>query len=213
MQVVAYMCATRSSSVDTRQRLLDAAARVFARNGLTGATTRAIAQEAGVNEVTLFRHFHTKDRLLAAVVGENFGSAATASQVMVPAPTADLRADLLALAQGYEALLTANWPLVRAMLGEMHHHLNESHERQVFRAVFLPLKEALLRRIATAQRAGEVGRERRADLLADLFFGTVFTGVLRRALPQLQIEYSVDTYLDATVAMFLDGVAGGKNRP
>ena len=38
----------------TRQRLLDAAARVFARSGLEGATTREIAREAKVNEVTLF---------------------------------------------------------------------------------------------------------------------------------------------------------------
>ena len=78
----------------TRQRLLDAAARVFARDGLTGATTRAIAREAGLNEVTLFRHFQTKERLLAAVVGQNFGPGSARAQ---PAPipeTGDLRADL-----------------------------------------------------------------------------------------------------------------------
>ena len=54
---------------DTRTRLLEAAARVFAKSGLAGSTTRAIADEAGVNEVTLFRHFQTKDRLLAAEIG------------------------------------------------------------------------------------------------------------------------------------------------
>jgi AcrR family transcriptional regulator len=190
----------------TRQRLLDAAARVFARSGLSGATTRAIAEEAGVNEVTLFRHFQTKDRLLAAVVGENFGNDATAGQVAVRAATADLRADLLALARGYEALLTANWPLVRTMLGEMHHHLNESHERQVFRAIFLPLKEALRHRLEAAQRGGQVRRDRRPDLLADLLFGAVFTGVLRRSIPHLQIEYSAAAYLETSVTTFLDGV-------
>ncbi len=47
--------------------------RVFARDGLNGATTRAIAREAAVNEVTLFRLFRSKERLLAAVVGETFG--------------------------------------------------------------------------------------------------------------------------------------------
>lgn len=194
---------------DTRQRLLDAAARVFARDGLTGATTRAIARDAGVNEVTLFRHFQTKDRLLAAVVGENFGTKTSPHQVTLPSPTDDLRADLAAFAGAYEKLLTANWPLVRTMLGEMHLHLNETHEKQVFKAIFLPLKEAVVQRIETAQHAGQIKSNLRADMLGDLLFGSIFTSVLRRSIPHLRIEYSSATYLDAAVGMFLDGVATG----
>lgn len=38
--------------------------RVFAESGFRGATTRRIAQAAGVNEVTLFRHFKTKTVLI-----------------------------------------------------------------------------------------------------------------------------------------------------
>lgn len=196
----------------SRQRLLDAAARVFARDGLSGATTRAIAQEAGVNEVTLFRHFKTKDGLLSAVVGENFGTKCAASTVAIPPPTDDLRADLAALTQCHEALLRANWPLVRTMLGEMHHHLTEPHEKQVFRAVFLPLKEALISRIETAQRAGQIRRDQRPDLLAELLLGTIFTGVLRRSIPHLKIDYSAATYLETAVAIFLDGVATDHSR-
>lgn len=196
---------TALPSTDTRQRLLDAAARVFARDGLTGATTRAIAQEAGVNEVTLFRHFQTKDRLLAAVVGENFGTKAAPASSALPVPTGNLRADLFELVSRYDSLLNANWPLVRAMLGEMHHHLSESHERQVFRAVFLPLKEAVARRISAAQQAGEIGAGQRPDLLGELLLGMIFTGVLRRNIPHLKIEYSAGSYLTAAVDTFLEG--------
>ncbi len=192
---------------DTRQRLLEAAARVFARDGLTGATTRAIAQEADVNEVTLFRHFQTKDRLLAAVVAEHFGTKLVPTAVELPELTADLRADLLALARCYETMLTANWTLVRTMLGEMHHHLNESAEKQVFRAIFLPLKEAVIQLIESAQKAGRIKGDQRADVLSDLLLGSIFTGVLRRSLAHLKIEYSATTYLEATVSVFLDGVA------
>lgn len=198
---------TASAPTDTRQRLLDAAARVFARDGLTGATTRAIAQEAGVNEVTLFRHFQTKDRLLAAVVGENFGSKDTENRVPLPSPTDNLRADLIAYSRCYEKLLSANWPLVRTMLGEMHHHLNETHERQVFRAIFLPVKAALLQRVQTAQRAGELKSDRPADLYGDLLLGAIFSGVLRRSMPHLKIDYSMPDYLEAAVDLFLEGAS------
>jgi AcrR family transcriptional regulator len=44
----------------TRKRILVAAQKVFSRDGFQGATTREIAREAGVNEVTIFRHFHTR---------------------------------------------------------------------------------------------------------------------------------------------------------
>jgi AcrR family transcriptional regulator len=213
MQVVAcIMKSTAPIPADTRQRLVGPAARVFARDGLTGATTRAIAQEAGVNEVTLFRHFQTKDRLLAAVVGENFGAKGEEARVPLPPTTADFRADLIALGRCYENLLTANWPLVRTMLGEMHHHLTESHERQVFRAIFLPVKAALHQRIEAAQHAGEARSGRPADLYGDLFLGAIFTGVLRRSLPHLKIDYSMPDYLEAAVDMFLQGAATGPGR-
>lgn len=52
----------------SRERILDAAARVYAKHGFRGATTRLIANEAEVNEVTLFRTFGSKGALLCAVL-------------------------------------------------------------------------------------------------------------------------------------------------
>jgi AcrR family transcriptional regulator len=52
----------------SRERILEAARRVYAKHGFRGATTRLIAIEAGVNEVTLFRTFGSKSALLEAVL-------------------------------------------------------------------------------------------------------------------------------------------------
>lgn len=51
-------------SEEIRNRILAAAARVYAQYGFRGATTRLIATEADVNEVTLFRTFGSKAQLL-----------------------------------------------------------------------------------------------------------------------------------------------------
>lgn len=51
-----------------RDRMLDAAQRVYAQYGFRGATTRLIAIEAGVNEVTLFRTFGSKAALLTEMM-------------------------------------------------------------------------------------------------------------------------------------------------
>lgn len=48
----------------THDRILEAALKLFSSKGYLGATTREIANEAGVAEVTLFRHFPSKETLL-----------------------------------------------------------------------------------------------------------------------------------------------------
>ena len=47
-----------------KDQLVKAALQVYAESGYHGATTRRIAAAAGVNEITLFRHFGSKDVLL-----------------------------------------------------------------------------------------------------------------------------------------------------
>src|SRR3990172_3434713 len=47
----------------TKQRILDAALQLISQKGYNGATTREIAKEAGVTEITLFRHFGAKEKL------------------------------------------------------------------------------------------------------------------------------------------------------
>jgi AcrR family transcriptional regulator len=57
-----------NSPEDTRQRIIAAALELFGKVGYAQTTTRAIAEAAGVNEVTLFRHFGSKKNLLFACV-------------------------------------------------------------------------------------------------------------------------------------------------
>ena len=52
-------------------KILDAAQQVYAEHGFRGATTRRIAEMAGVNEVTLFRIFGSKETLLDQAVRPN----------------------------------------------------------------------------------------------------------------------------------------------
>ncbi len=48
----------------TREALLEASLELFGEQGYEATTTAAIARRAGVSEMTLFRHFATKDALL-----------------------------------------------------------------------------------------------------------------------------------------------------
>ena len=60
-------------SVETRERLVDAALEVFASHGFEGATTREIARRAGVALAALPYHFTTKEVLWKAAADRIFG--------------------------------------------------------------------------------------------------------------------------------------------
>ena len=59
--------ALRADAARNRERIIAAAAAVFAERGLDAATAE-IAHRAGVGEATLFRRFPTKDDLIDAVI-------------------------------------------------------------------------------------------------------------------------------------------------
>jgi AcrR family transcriptional regulator len=48
-----------------RQRILEAAGELFHRFGIRGVGVEAIAEAAGTNKMTLYRHFESKDELVA----------------------------------------------------------------------------------------------------------------------------------------------------
>jgi AcrR family transcriptional regulator len=57
---------------ETRDRILKAALKLFARRGYDGTTTKDLAEAAGVAEGTLFRHFETKKAILVQVATDGW---------------------------------------------------------------------------------------------------------------------------------------------
>jgi AcrR family transcriptional regulator len=98
----------------TRQRIITAAARLFGRIGYSRATTRAIATEAGVNEVTLFRIFGNKGNLLLAVVeGAVFSGFAATFEAQL---TGDYSEDIQVMARAQMAATVKGFDIVRLLM-------------------------------------------------------------------------------------------------
>jgi AcrR family transcriptional regulator len=60
----------RPPRAETRRALLDAAARVFARQGLHGASVEAVSEEAGFSRGALYSNFKSKEDLFLALYEE-----------------------------------------------------------------------------------------------------------------------------------------------
>ncbi len=103
---------------DIHQRILLAAVRVYVALGYRGATTRRVADEAGVNEITLFRHFGTKEVLFkAALKACNEG---LQGQIL-PEP-ADPESELFDWALGTYRHWYGNRHLISRVLGDLLEH-------------------------------------------------------------------------------------------
>ena len=198
-----------------RDRLLDAAARVYAETGYRGATTRRIAQEAGVNEITLFRHFGSKTTLIIEAVRQaNLRHDCPEVPATPGAPATELRTwvrdELLHL--------TKLRSIIRTSLGEVEE-----------RPEILPLigekpREVILALAAYIQQLQHDGRAATdfdARTAARVLFGSLFADAMGRdVMPELydeSLEESADHY--ATVFLRAIGVdetllaeAGGNGR-
>lgn len=59
---------SKAEATDTKAELLDAALRLFARNGFAGTSIRSIAREVGMSESALYAHFRDKQDIYAAAL-------------------------------------------------------------------------------------------------------------------------------------------------
>ena len=78
---------------EIRQQILKTSIRLFAQKGFRGTTTREIALAAGVNEVTIFRHFASKQELYTAILEVKSNEAGITSWLVELAEFADRRDD------------------------------------------------------------------------------------------------------------------------
>lgn len=111
-----YMPEQRKS---TRTRLLDAALELFAAKGVTETTTKAVAERAGVNEVTLFRHFGNKHGLLLAVMEDSASFAQLGKTLVEQAISKESVSEALkAYAEDSLQALERVPELVRSLMGD-----------------------------------------------------------------------------------------------
>jgi AcrR family transcriptional regulator len=128
---------------DSRDRILEAAARVYAQHGFRGATTRLIAQEAGVNEVTLFRLFGSKAQLFDELLHKQLHASTVP---LLPDEPGDVEAELTDWCAVLLSQMRASRSFLRKMIGETEerpdaarsacigpHYAAESLERYVQR--------------------------------------------------------------------------------
>ncbi|WP_083676225.1 TetR/AcrR family transcriptional regulator [Paenibacillus sp. FSL H8-0548] len=104
-----------SANPPTGEKILLAAISLMAEKGYDSTTTKEIALAAGVNEVTIFRHFGTKEKLLEAAFKRfHYGNEMT--KLFNEGLKGNLHEDLLTLSRTYHNIMNRNRKLISISL-------------------------------------------------------------------------------------------------
>lgn len=194
-----------ATDTETGDAILRAAAELIAERGYRGTTTRAIAERAGVNEVTVFRRFGSKQGLLRAL-GEMWERSMAGHAVgAIPDPS-DTRATLEALARmEVDQALAYGAPAMRlAMDAQSVPEVAEimgGGPGQNFAGLVSYLTER--------QKAGDLRDDIDARVMAEAFFALTSQVVMARQVlgPTTRYELGVERVRGPLFELFMRGVS------
>jgi AcrR family transcriptional regulator len=185
--------------MDIRTRILEAATKVYAEVGYRGATTRRIAALAGCNELTLFRHFGSKEALIHEAV-----SCCGPESKLIPLPDApvDPWTEIRQWAGLHFAQIRQHQSLIRTTIGELEEHPDLVRPSDPYALAYDQLGAYVARLQADGRAHADVDPMSAAAMLLNAI---LLNGIMRDLMPGL-IPDEPEQQLDQFVRQFLRGI-------
>jgi len=191
------------SSLDTRTKILVAALELFSEDGYKSTTTKAIADKADVNELTLFRHFGTKENLFFSAIEYGIHPEEMEEFLNIE-PTEDLAKDLINIAHQLSKNMYKRAAIKKLMLVEAHRELMLARSAS---QLPLKIKQLLIDYFQNAQDKGLI-RDIDTEVAAVVFFSFFFRSLIFRAFLGKDIFLDIDpSVIEKFVDIFLNGIA------
>jgi AcrR family transcriptional regulator len=195
--------------VSTRERLIDAAARIIRDRGLSAVTTKDVAQAAGVAEATIYRHFQDKTDLLLNVLRERLPGHFLALIEEFPrrAGRGDVAANLEQLATAAVAFFDLNAPFTAALGADRA--LAASHYARLRQLGTGPVavQNALETYLRQEQRLGRVHADVNPLAAAYLLLGICFNYARSRYIGSDPTGFSEEEFVTEIVRTLMTGLA------
>lgn len=185
----------------TRDKVIEATVELVNEKGYKGATTKEIAERAGVNEVTIFRHFGNKKGIVQAAI-DKYAFAEPLFDYFLEHIVWDIEQDLKMLTKQYQTLLTEKQFLVLLSLKEAHQfpELNDMLSRipQKYKSIL----ENYFHDMIQKKKMKEVDVPTIVDSFIFLNFG--FFMMKKRILDEeeMSVNMFVDHHIDAFIQSF-----------
>jgi hypothetical protein len=185
--------------MDIRTRIIEAAAKVYAEVGYRGATTRRIASVAGCNELSLFRHFGSKNALIHEAV-TCCGPASTV--IPLPDVPVDPWTEVRAWAGLHFQQLRQHQSLIRTTIGELEEHPELVRPSDSYCLAY----DQLGSYVAKLQADGRVAADVEPMCAAAMLLNTIMMNAIMRDIMPGLIPDEPELQLDQFVRNFLRGI-------
>jgi AcrR family transcriptional regulator len=134
-----------------RNQILDAAAKIFAEKGFHRATTKAIAQAAGVSEGTIYNYFANKGDLVIGII-TRLAKFDELDSEFAQAFQSDARGLLTAIFRDRTGRIEQNLEMIRAVLPEIL--INRELRERFYRQFVLPIAELIEKNVGARVEMG-----------------------------------------------------------
>jgi len=160
--------------MNRRDEILAAAADVFSQHGFRGSTTRRIADAAGVNEITIFRQFGSKEALLREAMQHMTQSAGLAGLPEIPS---DPERELTEWSESFIQHLRLRSSIIRKTMSEM-----EERPEMCECASFVPRQASneLCHYLVALRRRGWTSEKFEPKTAAAMLMGAIFADAMGR---------------------------------
>jgi AcrR family transcriptional regulator len=189
--------------LNAHDRILGAAVRVFEEHGIRGATTRRIADAAEVNEVTLFRHFGSKENLLHQALEWAAKCTGLHELPHLPDTPADPLKELTEWARIHMQVIHERRMLIRTSMAEFEENPGVT---RCGTQIQVSVAKELQSYIEILQEKGMASRETHAPSATALLMGALFSDAMSRDICPERFPYTLDAAADHYVSLFAKAI-------
>ncbi|ANE46080.1 transcriptional regulator [Paenibacillus swuensis] len=187
-----------SVAATTHDKLLLAAIDLMSEKGYNGVTTKEIAAMAGVSEMTLFRKFGNKQKLLEEAL-ERFYYAGAMRRIFSEEMVWDLKTDLLLVSRTYQEIMKRNRKLIQIMNKESHQLPELRKQSSKHPQQLLELLKDYLVKMQAKGLVGNTPVEGQALAFMYMNYGAAMTNLHS---PSSVMNMTMDTFIEISVEMY-----------
>jgi len=188
----------------TEEKILRAAFDLFSDRGYRATTTKLIAEKAGVNEVTIFRHFDSKINLFRRVIEQQAEERKEIVIEEMPEPSGNLEEDMMKLGMRTHEVLMESSDFFKLLLSEV------DRDPKLFQLIsHVPEKFVVgfSKYLEEGKRRGNIRDDLDTEVAAFTFLSFFFRAMIEKAfLGEGKIFEISEREIREHINIFLEGI-------